>query len=110
MRVINTPRANSIATAEQTLTLMLAVSRYTVPAHNSLAAGEWNRSQFVGAELYGKTLGVIGFGYIGRLVAARAQAFGMTVISRPIPTSTRAWPTKWAWSCCRSTRCWAGPT
>jgi D-3-phosphoglycerate dehydrogenase len=81
VRVINTPRANSIATAEQTLTLMLAVSRYTVPAHNSLAAGEWNRSQFVGTELYGKTLGVIGFGYIGRLVAARAQAFGMTVIA-----------------------------
>jgi len=52
-----------------------------VPAHNSLAAGEWERSRFVGTELAGKTLGIIGFGYIGRLVARRAQAFGMTIIA-----------------------------
>jgi D-3-phosphoglycerate dehydrogenase len=79
--VMNTPRANSVATAEQTMALMLAVSRNTVPAHNSLAAGSWDRSRFVGSELNGKTLGVIGFGYIGRLVARRAQAFGMKIIA-----------------------------
>jgi D-3-phosphoglycerate dehydrogenase len=79
--VMNTPTANNIATAEQALTLMLAASRHTVPAHNSLAAGRWDRSKYVGHELYGKTLGVIGFGRIGGLVAARAQAFGMEVIA-----------------------------
>lgn len=79
--VMNTPRANSVATAEQTMALMLAVSRNTVPAHNSLAAGDWDRSRYVGTELDGKTLGIIGFGYIGRLVARRAQAFGMNIIA-----------------------------
>jgi len=79
--VMNTPRANSVATAEQTMALMLAVSRNTVPAHNSLAAGHWERSRFVGSELDGKTLGIIGFGYIGRLVARRAQAFGMNIVA-----------------------------
>ena len=79
--VMNTPRANSVATAEQTMALMLAVSRNTVQAHNSLAAGNWDRASYVGTELDGKTLGVIGFGYIGRLVARRAHAFGMRIIA-----------------------------
>ena len=79
--VMNTPGSNSVATAEQTMTLMLAVSRHTVPAHNSLTAKEWNRSQFVGTELFGKVLGIVGFGRIGRLVAERAKAFGMTVLA-----------------------------
>jgi D-3-phosphoglycerate dehydrogenase / 2-oxoglutarate reductase len=79
--VMNTPRSNSVATAEQTLTLMLTVCRHTVPAHNSVAAGGWERARFVGAELSGKTLGIIGFGYIGRLVARRAQAFEMKVVA-----------------------------
>lgn len=79
--VINTPTANNIATAEQAMGLMLAISRYTVPAHTALAAGEWERSRFMGRELYGKVLGLIGFGRIGRLVAARAQAFGMEVVA-----------------------------
>ncbi|MCA9925586.1 MAG: phosphoglycerate dehydrogenase [Anaerolineales bacterium] len=80
VKVMNTPHANSVATAEQTMTLMLAMCRHTVPAHNSVADGKWNRSQFVGTEIAGKTLGVIGFGYIGRLVARRAKAFGMEII------------------------------
>lgn len=79
--VMNTPGSNSVATAEQTMTLMLAVSRHTVAAHNSLAAGEWNRAQFAGVELYGKVLGIVGLGRIGRLVAERAKAFGMTVLA-----------------------------
>lgn len=79
--VMNTPQANSIATAEQTVALMLALSRHTAPAHASVKAGEWRRSEFVGVQLYRKTLGIIGFGRIGRLVARRAQAFGMDVIA-----------------------------
>ncbi|MCA9969832.1 MAG: phosphoglycerate dehydrogenase [Anaerolineales bacterium] len=79
--VMNTPRANSVATAEQTLALMLAAARHTVAAHNSVAAGDWARAQYVGMELDGKTLGIIGFGHIGRLVAARARAFGMRVVA-----------------------------
>lgn len=92
VRVMNTPHANSVATAEQTLALMLAASRRTVQAHNSLAAGEWARAQFVGTELFEKTLGIIGFGYIGRLVARRAQAFGMKVVAFDpyVPTETGA--------------------
>lgn len=79
--VMNTPQANSIATAEQTLALMLAASRYTAHAHASLASGAWQRSQFSGQQLYRKCLGIIGFGRIGRLVARRAQAFGMEVVA-----------------------------
>lgn len=79
--VMNTPGANSMATAEQTLALMLAVSRHTAPAHASLKDGQWNRSQYVGTELYEKTLGIVGFGRIGRLVAERALAFGMDVVA-----------------------------
>ncbi len=79
--VMNTPSANTIATAEHTLALLLATSRNVPAAHGSLAAGNWDRSSFAGQELHGKTLGVIGFGRIGRLVAARAQAFGMEVLA-----------------------------
>jgi D-3-phosphoglycerate dehydrogenase / 2-oxoglutarate reductase len=79
--VMNTPGANSIATAEQTLALMLAVTRHTHRAHAALLAGKWERTAFVGSQLHGKTLGVVGFGHVGRLVAQRAQAFGMQVIA-----------------------------
>jgi D-3-phosphoglycerate dehydrogenase len=79
--VTNTPTANSVATAEQTMALMLAISRHTIPAHNSVAAGEWRRADFVGTELSGKILGIIGFGNIGRLVAERAIAFGMQILA-----------------------------
>jgi D-3-phosphoglycerate dehydrogenase len=79
--VMNTPQANSIATAEQALALMLAASRYTAQSHASLLAGEWNRSQYTGVQLYRKMLGIVGFGRIGRHVAKRAQGFGMEVIA-----------------------------
>jgi D-3-phosphoglycerate dehydrogenase len=77
---MNTPEANSIATAEQTLGLMLAVSRHTAVAHASLLAGMWHRSQFTGQQLFRKQLGIIGFGRIGQLVAKRAQAFEMDIL------------------------------
>lgn len=79
--VMNTPTANSMATAEQTMALMLAISRHTARAHASVSAGEWRRADFVGTELHGKTLGIIGFGNIGRLVAERAAAFGMNIMA-----------------------------
>ena len=79
--VANAPESNSVAAAEHTLALALALCRNVPQAHASLAAGRWDRGEFKGNELYGKTLGVIGFGRIGRLVAQRAQAFGMDVIA-----------------------------
>jgi len=79
--VMNTPEANAIAAAEHTLMLMLAASRHAVAAHLSLAGGEWARSRFAGVELNRKTLGLVGFGRIARLVAARAQAFNMQVLA-----------------------------
>src|SRR4029453_3346393 len=79
--VANAPEANSIAAAEQTMALMLALCRNIPQAHASLAGGAWDRARFKGTELYGKTLGVLGFGRIGQLVAARAQAFEMPVVA-----------------------------
>jgi D-3-phosphoglycerate dehydrogenase len=78
--VLNTPKASSIANAEHTMTLMLAACRNTAVAHAALKNGEWDRSQFVGMQLHRKTLGLIGFGQVGRLVARRAQAFGMNLL------------------------------
>ena len=79
--VVNAPESNSVAAAEHTLALALALCRNVPQAHASLLAGEWARSSFAGNELYGKTLGVIGFGRIGQLVAKRAQAFEMEVVA-----------------------------
>ncbi len=78
--VANAPESNSIAAAEHTLALALALCRNVPQAHGSLVAGEWARSRYGGNELYGKTLGVIGFGRIGQLVAERARAFEMEVV------------------------------
>jgi D-3-phosphoglycerate dehydrogenase len=79
--VANAPESNSIAAAEHTLALALALARNVPQAHGALIAGEWARSKYGGNELYGKTLGVIGFGRIGQLVAKRAQAFEMDVVA-----------------------------
>jgi len=79
--VANAPESNSVAAAEHTLALMLSLSRNVARAHASLTGGAWERPKFKGSELYGKTLGVIGFGRIGQLVAKRAQSFEMDVIA-----------------------------
>src|ERR671918_544026 len=79
--VANAPESNSVAAAEHTLALALALFRSVPRAHASLTAGKWERSRFGGSELYGKALGVIGFGRIGQLVAKRAQAFEMEVVA-----------------------------
>lgn len=79
--VINTPDANTISTAEHTLALMMALARRVPAAHDSLGRGAWERNAFKGIQLAGKTLGIIGFGRIGRAVAARALGFEMKVIA-----------------------------
>ncbi len=79
--VANTPDGNTVATAEFAFALMLALARQIPQAYDSMVAGKWDRKTFMGLELRDKTLGVIGFGRIGRAVAKRAQAFDMHVIA-----------------------------
>jgi D-3-phosphoglycerate dehydrogenase / 2-oxoglutarate reductase len=79
--VMNAPDGNTMTTAEHTLALLLALARRVPQAHASLRAGKWERKKFVGVELRGKTLGVVGLGRIGRVVAHRALAFGMKVVA-----------------------------
>ncbi|RIV26735.1 phosphoglycerate dehydrogenase [Alicyclobacillaceae bacterium I2511] len=78
--VINAPDGNTIAAAEHTLAMMLGMSRLIPQAFQSIQSGAWDRKSFVGVELYGKTLAVVGMGHIGAEVAKRAKAFGMRVI------------------------------
>lgn len=79
--VVNVPGGNTISAAEQTVALILALSRNIPQANASTKAGEWKRSQFTGTELQGKTLGLVGLGRIGREVARRCQSFDMQVVS-----------------------------
>ena len=79
--VMNTPGGNTISAAEHTIALMLAASRKIPQANISLHLKKWDRKRFQGSELFGKTLGLIGLGKIGKEVAIRAKAFGMKVIS-----------------------------
>lgn len=79
--VVNTPLANSHSAAEHTIGLLLAVARNLAVADSSLRAGQWRRSSLTGVEIYSKTVGIIGFGTIGRLVARRLQAFDARVIA-----------------------------
>ena len=79
--VVNAPTSNIVSAAELAIALLLASARFVSPAHAALKNGKWARSKYTGAELFEKTLGVIGFGRIGQLVAHRMQAFGMKVIA-----------------------------
>jgi len=79
--VANAPQSNVITAAEHTMALLLALARNVPQAHASLTSGKWERSKFSGVELYEKTLGILGFGRIGQLVAQRALAFGMHVLA-----------------------------
>ena len=78
--VMNTPAGNTLSTAEHTVTLMLAMSRNVAPAYQSLCEGRWDRKLYMGSQVAGKTLGVVGLGRIGLAVAARAIALEMKVI------------------------------
>jgi D-3-phosphoglycerate dehydrogenase len=79
--VMNTPGANTIATAEHAMAMLLALCRHVPQADASTRVGQWMRSQFLGVQLYRKTLGVVGLGRVGAQVARRGRAFGMTVLA-----------------------------
>src|SRR3989441_3171236 len=79
--VMNTPGANAIAVAEHTLAMMLALARHLCRANELMHAGKWEKKSLQGAELRGKTLGIVGLGRIGMEVARRARAFRMEVIA-----------------------------
>src|SRR6266851_626922 len=89
--VMNTPGGNAISVAEHTLALMLAMARHIPQANASTRAGKWEKKKFMGNELRGKTLGIVGLGSIGREVVKRARAFEMRVIAHdPYVTSAIA--------------------
>jgi D-3-phosphoglycerate dehydrogenase len=89
--VMNTPGGNTISTAELSFAMLLGLARRLPQAHSSMTAGKWDRKQFQGAEVHGKTLGVLGMGRIGSEVARRALVFGMKVLAYdPFLTDARA--------------------
>lgn len=79
--VVNSPLATTVAVAELTMSLMLSIVREIPRADATMKAGKWAKKEFEGTELFGKTLGVIGFGRIGSAVAARAKAFEMKILA-----------------------------
>ncbi|MBI2435933.1 MAG: phosphoglycerate dehydrogenase [Candidatus Hydrogenedentes bacterium] len=89
--VMNTPGGNTISTCEHTFALLFALCRNVPKAHQSMQEGRWDRKLFMGTELFGKTLGIVGVGRIGGAVAKRAQSFEMKVIAfDPILTQMKA--------------------
>jgi D-3-phosphoglycerate dehydrogenase len=89
--VMNTPAGNTISTAEHAVALMMALSRNIAPAYQSLIEGRWDRSKYMGTQLAGKTIGIVGLGRIGLTVAARARAMEMRVLGfEPFMTKERA--------------------
>jgi D-3-phosphoglycerate dehydrogenase len=79
--VVNAPQSNVLSAAEHTMALLLAQARNVPQAHAALKAGRWERSKWTGVELSDKTLGIVGLGRIGKLVAQRAMAFGMKLVA-----------------------------
>ena len=89
--VVNAPQSNILSAAEQAMALLLAQARNIPQAHAALVAGKWERSKWEGVELHGKTLGVVGLGRVGALVAQRALAFGMRLVAYdPFVSADRA--------------------
>jgi D-3-phosphoglycerate dehydrogenase len=89
--VVNAPQSNTLSAAEHTMALLLAQARNIPQAHAALVSGRWERSQWTGVELADKTLGIIGLGRIGKLVAQRALAFGMHLVGYdPFVSTERA--------------------
>src|SRR3954466_13836276 len=79
--VVNAPQSNILSAAEHTLALLLSQARNVPQANADLKGGAWNRSKWEGVELHGKTLGIVGLGRVGVLVAQRAHAFGMRLLA-----------------------------
>ena len=91
MVVMNTPGGNTISTAEHTVALMMGLSRNVAPAYQSLCEGRWDRKLYMGTQLAGKTLGIVGLGRIGQAVASRAQALEMRILGYdPFLSAARA--------------------
>ena len=89
--VMNTPGGNTVSTAEQTFALILALSRNIAPAYQALIEGRWDRKLYTGNQLEAKTIGIVGMGRIGQVVAGYAKAFNMKVIALdPFFTAERA--------------------
>ena len=89
--VVNAPQSNVLSAAEHTLALLLAQARNVPQANADLKAGAWNRSKWEGVELHGKTLGIVGLGRVGVLVAQRAHSFGMRLVAYdPFVSADRA--------------------
>ncbi|HYH27849.1 MAG TPA: phosphoglycerate dehydrogenase, partial [Actinomycetota bacterium] len=79
--VVNAPQSNIVSAAEHTMALILALARNLPQAHSALTGGSWDRERFQGVELQGKTLGIVGLGRVGTMVAQRALAFGMRIVA-----------------------------
>src|SRR5207253_9031324 len=79
--VVNAPRGNIVAAAEHTIALLFSLARWVPQADASVKRGEWSRSKFIGTEIRGKTLGVIGLGNVGPDVTQRAHGLEMDVIA-----------------------------
>src|SRR5690606_14106768 len=79
--VVNAPTSNIISAAELTVAHILGLARHLQRAHASLSSGEWKRSSFTGTELYEKTVGIVGLGRIGALVAERLRGFGVELLA-----------------------------
>ena len=94
--VLNTPAANAVSVAELTIGLMLALERHLVDSCTDLRQGRWEKSKYAGRELFGKSLGLVGFGRIGREVAARGRAFGMRVSG--FDPAITSWPAGFVWA------------
>ncbi|MCB1273956.1 MAG: phosphoglycerate dehydrogenase, partial [Leucobacter sp.] len=89
--VVNAPTSNIISAAELTVAHILGLARHLQRAHGSLSAGEWKRSAYTGTELFEKTVGIVGLGRIGALVAERLKGFGVELIAYdPYVTAARA--------------------
>ena len=95
VEVRNTPAANAVSVAELTIGMMLAFERHIVPATLDMRAGRWEKKKYMGRELAGRTLGLVGFGRIGRETALRARAFGMRVIA--CDPLIEHWPAGFEW-------------
>src|SRR5207244_13180584 len=79
--VMNAAAGNSVTTAEHTIALLMSLARKIPQATASLKAGKWDKKRFMGTELCGKTLGIVGLGNIGKIVASRAIGLGMKVVA-----------------------------
>jgi D-3-phosphoglycerate dehydrogenase len=93
--VSNTPEANVVSVAELTLGMLLALERHLAPASRDLSRGVWEKTRYMGRELAGRRLGLVGFGRIAREVATRARAFGMAVSA--CDPLLESWPAEFAW-------------